>query len=408
MAYRALDDRSLPDFLASVPGVAARLGGTATSWSVKEVGDGNLNLVFLVEGRAGSVCVKQSLPYLRLVGPAWPLPLSRSFFEHEALAEQARHTPSLVPAIYHYDRELALIVMERLSPHIIMRKGLIAGTRYPRFARDVSGFLAANLFGTSDLALPAAAKRARAAVFAGNDVLCKISEDLIFTEPYLEVERNRWTRPHLDADARKLREDGELKSHVVELKRLFLDSAEALVHGDLHTGSIMLTTEDTRVIDPEFAFYGPMGFDVGAVIANLFLAYFSQDGHGNGPAYADWVLGQIPAVWNGFREGFLARWDRGAPGDGCGDGFLSAAAVKRVQSEYLARVLRDSLGFAGAKMIRRIVGLAHVEDLESIADPAVRARCERRALALARRLVVDRASLDIAEAVAAARAAVSG
>ena len=41
----------------------------------------------------------------------------------------------------------------------------------------------------------------------------------------------------------------------------------------------MATPGDTRFIDPEFAFYGPMGFDVGALVANLFLAYFAQPGH---------------------------------------------------------------------------------------------------------------------------------
>ena len=46
-----------------------------------------------------------------------------------------------------------------------------------------------------------------------------------------------------------------------------MGSPEALIHGDLHTGSIMVTESETRVIDPEFAFYGPMGFDVGAVSA---------------------------------------------------------------------------------------------------------------------------------------------
>ena len=42
---------------------------------------------------------------------------------------------------------------------------------------------------------------------------------------------------------------------------------------------VILTHESTQVIDPEFAFYGPMGFDISAFIANLFLSYFSQDGH---------------------------------------------------------------------------------------------------------------------------------
>jgi 5-methylthioribose kinase len=41
----------------------------------------------------------------------------------------------------------------------------------------------------------------------------------------------------------------------------------------------MVTHDSTQVIDPEFAFYGPMGFDIGAFIGNLILAFFAQDGH---------------------------------------------------------------------------------------------------------------------------------
>ena len=33
------------------------------------------------------------------------------------------------------------------------------------------------------------------------------------------------------------------------------------------------------MIDCEFAFYGPMAFDIGKFIANLLLAYFAVDGH---------------------------------------------------------------------------------------------------------------------------------
>lgn len=59
----------------------------------------------------------------------------------------------------------------------------------------------------------------------------------------------------------------------------FIERAQALIHGDLHTGSVMVTRESTQVIDPEFAFYGPMGFDIGAFLGNLILAFFAQDGH---------------------------------------------------------------------------------------------------------------------------------
>lgn len=39
------------------------------------------------------------------------------------------------------------------------------------------------------------------------------------------------------------------------------------------------------------------------------------------------------------------------------------------------------------KMIRRVVGISHVEDLEGIKDTDTKARCESHALALGKRLV---------------------
>lgn len=48
----------------------------------------------------------------------------------------------------------------------------------------------------------------------------------------------------------------------------------------------------------------------------------------------------------------------------------------------------DSLGFAGCKMVRRIVGIAHVEDFKAIKDPDTRAASERMALRFGRALVV--------------------
>jgi 5-methylthioribose kinase len=137
-----------------------------------------------------------------------------------------------------------------------------------------------------------------------------------------------------------LKNDTELKVKISELKRKFLSSTEALIHGDLHTGSVMVCEDSiqsfvdfshvtssfanscfvwasfnvclmlvhtlfetkfvitstlmyyshsimrtqakegsTFVFDAEFAFYGPMGFDIGAFVANLVLSICSQPGH---------------------------------------------------------------------------------------------------------------------------------
>ena len=64
--------------------------------------------------------------------------------------------------------------------------------------------MARTLFFTSDLAVPAAQKKEGIAAFAGNHALCKITEDLIFTDPYSSAEQNRWTSPWLDATAAQL------------------------------------------------------------------------------------------------------------------------------------------------------------------------------------------------------------
>ena len=297
--YKPLDAGTLPDYLSRITSCAATLGGAPGDWQVDEVGDGNLNLVFIVRGPAGSLVAKQALPYVRLVGESWPLPLKRAFFEHEALMAEIDCAPSLVPAVYHYDDTMALTVMEHLTPHIILRKGLIAGIRYPKLAEHISEFMAQTLYKTSDLFLSAKEKKQRNAVFCDNDELCKITEDLVFTDPYRVAELNRWTSPQLDEMAARFRDDAELKVAVQALKEAFMGRAEALIHGDLHSGSIMVTEQETKVIDPEFAFYGPRGFDVGAVLGNLFLAYFSQPGHADSNndrvEYSEWILEQACA-----------------------------------------------------------------------------------------------------------------
>ena len=411
-AYAPVDGSRLSGALADIPAVRARLGGEPSGWRIREVGDGNLNLVFIVEGERNGAVVKQALPYVRLVGESWPLPLERSWFEYSALVEQARYAGRLTPEVFHFDRAQAMIVMEYLTPHVIMRKGLIGGIEYPRFAADIAAFLAATLFNASVLAGTAAEHKRRVELFAANTALCKITEDLVFTDPYREAPLNRWTSPWLDGQKRAFERDSALKVAAQARKYQFMTSAQALIHGDLHTGSIMLTEVDTRVIDPEFAFIGPIGFDVGAVIGNLLLAFFSQSGHeavpGARDSYRSWILAQAEAVWSGFHDRFLALWRAAPSGDAYPAGLFASAddraAMEKERARFMRVLFEDALGFAGAKMIRRILGLAHVEDLEAIADPERRARCETKALRLARELLLgSRGFSSLADVAGAAR-----
>lgn len=410
--YRILHEAALRDYLAGLPDLKALLGGDPASWEITEVGDGNLNLVFIVKGDRGGVAVKQALPYVRLVGESWPLPLSRAHYEYLALSRQAELAPGLVPALLHHNEKLALTVMELLEPHIIMRKGLVAATQYPRFAGDITTFMARTLFFTSDLALSAAEKKEGIAAFAGNHALCKITEDLIFTDPYRIAEQNRWTAPYLDGLAASLRDDMDLHVAISRLKLKFMASPEALLHGDLHTGSIMVTGSQTRVIDPEFAFYGPMGFDVGAVLANLLMAYFASAGHERAPgeraAFEGWVLETVEQVWTAFAGKFLDLWRSHAAGDAFPAALFAgengAARLEAERQAYMQRLFAETVGFAAAKIIRRIFGLAHNIDFELIEDPKKRAISEARAVRLARAMMVETGAFrTIADVTGAAR-----
>ena len=68
----------------------------------------------------------------------------------------------------------------------------------------------------------------------------------------------------------------------------------------------------------------------------------------------------------------------------------------------MAEVLRDAVGYAAVKIIRRILGFAHVLDLEAIADPDRRAACERACLAFARETLLHPGAVTDIEAWAAA------
>jgi 5-methylthioribose kinase len=400
MTYRALTEQEAVEYVKSLPDLFAE-GAELTS---REIGDGNLNLVFHIKDEATgkSVIVKQALPYARVVGESWPLTVDRARIESEALRLQHKYVPDLVPEVYHFNRELALTVMQDLSDHVIMRKGLIEGNRYPLFAKHIGRFLAQTLFHTSDLGAHPFEKKSLVGTFI-NPELCKITEDLVFTDPYENAPTNNFN-PLIRPEVEAIWKNAPLKREIAKLKYDFLTRAEALLHGDLHTGSIFVTETSTKVIDPEFAYYGPIGFDIGAVIANLLLNYAGQHGlqpdPGKREAYREYLLETVENVWNEFVSQFVQLWHKQAK--------ERSAHVEGFWQEYVQRLIQDAAGFAGCKILRRVIGLAGVADLNTIEDDQTRAEAERLALAIGQALILERGKIeqatDITDVVRAAAA----
>jgi 5-methylthioribose kinase len=393
MAYRELNEATILDYARSRPALTPILEplGEVTA---REVGDGNLNTVYIVESVAQpgqGLVIKQALPYLRILGEDWKLTRERIRFETESLRLYNQHAPGLAPTIYDYDDEMSLVAMEYLSSHLIMRKALVARQALPHFADHISTFLANTLFFTSDLYLTGLEKKTLQARFI-NPHLCKIQEDFVFTNPLMESPENNWN-PLVDDEVQRVRTDGALKIAAAQMKERYMTHGQALIHSDLHTGSIMLNATDTRVIDSEFAFYGPMGFDVGALLENLVLNALSHYGHTADDAvraaYQESILAMIAEIWQQFAAKFDALWVANNRGELAPDPYWQwdggADAFAEFRRQYLLGILRDVAGHGGVKMLRRMMGVVSVWDISSIADPAQRAIAERKAIRIGRR-----------------------
>ncbi|MCK9373424.1 MAG: S-methyl-5-thioribose kinase [Sulfuricurvum sp.] len=386
MEYTILDNDKVRGYIQDTPELMAILG--EGELSIQEVGDGNLNYVYIVESSKSKIILKQAVPYLRIAGEGWPLSRERMNYEIRALSYFREIAPSFIPTIYHANEEMSVVALRFLENHIIMRRGLMEGIRYPKFAEQITDFLAASLLKSSSLYLSSESKRALMDRFNTNTQLCKISEDFIFTFPYMEHDSNN-INPKMVSVQKELQNDTEFKVQMLKLKYLFMNQSDALLHGDLHTGSIMLNKDETYVIDPEFAFFGPFGFDIGALIANLLQSYVSHFERTRDSDYQQWLLETVEAIFVKFEAKFLDHWNRTDESALIAHGYADEAVLASFQKQFMEMIFRQSVGFAGAKMARRLFGIAGVEDITGIDDPDARARVEKKSLAIAKRFVKE-------------------
>ena len=387
MNYIILNSQNITSYLQDIKSIKDYFG--EDSLHVSEIGDGNLNFVFIIKSEKSpkkALILKQAVPYLRCVGEEYPLSKERMTFEIRALLKQSELTPKLVPFIYDSSEEMSTVIMQYLNEHIIMRKGMISLTVYPVFAEHISTFLAQNLFKTSSLFLDSTCKRQLVDRFNKNVELCKLTEDFVFSFAFMEHESNDENAQNNET-AKKLFEDMDFKRNVLKLKYKFMTQSDALLHGDLHTGSIMLNEKETFVIDPEFAFVGPFGFDIGALIGNLIMSYVSHIHVSKDEKYQKWILELIEDILVKFEDKFLSQWDEIEESALHVKGFMNKDELDNFKKEFMKNILRDTVGYAGCKMARRMFGIAGVEDIRAIEDKNAKDNAEAQVLEIAKRFV---------------------
>ena len=341
--------------------------------TVKEIGDGNINYIFKVENKIDgkSIVLKQADKLLRSSGR--PLDLARSKIEANILRIENNLAPHFVPEIYFYDEIMCVLAMEDISEYKNLRTELMAGKIFPNFAEGISEFLSRTLLLTTDLFMDKFEKKKNVKEFI-NPELCDISECLVFTEPYNNNRnRNVITSGNEEFVKNTLYENEDLHFAILKLREKFMNYSQALIHGDLHSGSIFINEKGIKIIDPEFSFYGPMAYDVGNVIGNLYFplyrAKFFMEESKEKEEFINWLEKTIFNIPILFSKKCKLLWEK----------YSNEKLLKnnKFMNYYIENIIEDSLAYAGTEIIRRTVGDAKVLELTSLENSEKKLQLEK-------------------------------
>jgi 5-methylthioribose kinase len=254
------------------PGLAAYLRGRG--WldadeqliSAAKAGEGNMNYTLRVRTPARSFILKQARPWVEKY-PQIAAPWERALIEgrfYEVVSTEPK-LAAMMPKLLGIDAQSHIIALEDLGEAQDFTT-LYQGAELNRVLLDE---LATYLTRLHRGFIGAAFK----SDFA-NRSMRALNHLHIFDFPLREdngLDLDAFT-PGLHKEAQTLKRNERYVGKIRELGELYLSDGEALLHGDFFPGSWLKTARGARVIDPEFCFYGPPEFDLGVMVAHLYLA----------------------------------------------------------------------------------------------------------------------------------------
>ena len=351
----------------------------------KEIGDGNLNYVYRVKNNKKSVIIKQAGVHTRSNSSGRILDINRNKREAEILTYYGKKFPKLAPKIFYIDETMKLFIMEDLKDCIILRDALIKGKILYHLPEQITDFIIETTLSTADFFTDAFSKKNEVIKYT-NKELCKISEELVFTEPFFNLlKENVFSKRLKKYVEKEFYKNKKLQFEASKLKYEFMNNPQALIHGDLHTGSIFTNDKYIKVMDCEFAFYGPIGYDLGTLIANLIFSYVYHLNITNNKKFMRFIYNAINDIIKLFKKKFLIKFKK--------DIKDISAKNEEFKKYYLDNVLKYSFGICGLEIIRRTTGCARVKEIESVSDEKKRADIEYSLLKIGKEVIMQREKL---------------
>ena len=314
-AQLRLDDANLLEYLGKKGWIPK--GGAAR---IEPVGDGNINWVRRVRGRAGSLVVKQARPALERF-PEYQVSTERIVFEARFYETVAHLDPERVcPQVVAFDPRERVLVLEDLGRAERLDAALDRRAETAALAATLAGFLARVHAGTrDDPELPTR--------FV-NDEMRGLHGDHIFLLPYRPNDFP--LSPRVAERARLIQGDLDLVALIDAAYGRYREPGGALVHGDVQATNVLLAARGPVLLDAEICHFGDPDFDLGQLFAHLLLPAVAAGRPGDADA-------ALRSAWQAYR-----------------------AAAGGPDPSQPAEALR----YAGIELLRRTIGAARVPAVE--------------------------------------------
>ncbi|GMH82608.1 hypothetical protein TL16_g09315 [Triparma laevis f. inornata] len=307
---------------------------TPSSLTAEEINGGNLNYAFVVKNSdSNSVFVKQAPDFVKCLGKEAKLHKERMELEVKTFETWLETSPACspyLPKIYNFDVDTETFIMEFLGDCEMLEHRLITSPTFtPAIAAGLGEFMGLTHSAThvSKIEFGVAADYF---VKFKNEALRGLQLEYVFTKAFAEGGEK----------AKVLSESPKFMEGVAEMKRLYVGKQAdnlALCHGDLHPGSVMINNDSSKVkiIDPEFAIYGPPGLDLGSLLSGVILATLHHK----------YLSNDITAIkgLKAFVTDFIANYRK------------SAAALGH---SVLDKIVSDGIGFCSCEVARTALGFA--------------------------------------------------
>lgn len=379
MDYKLLDQESAIEY-----GKSKKLFQSDEKITCQEIGDGNINYVFRVKGEKKSYIFKQADELLR--SSQRPLSQNRMDIEAFMLNYYNKSTPKFSPKLYFYDKDLKLIVMEDLFDFNSLRHEYMNGNFYQGTTKSLGEFCVKSLLPTTIFYMDLSKRRKLQSMICNED-MCNITEDLVLTEPFIDYKKRNVITEGLEKYVEEnIYNDRNLRLKAAMLKEKFVNDKQALIHGDLHTGSIFVKEGSVKIIDPEFATFAPVGYDLGNVLANLFFALIYNELVLKSVEGANKIKMQIEIFIKSLYSSFAEYFKKKKVID---PSFNNKNFINKTIQDYMT----DMYSFCGTELLRRTIGDSKVLELTSIDDLKTRQRVDKLLINFAKNLIVSPESL---------------